>query len=145
MKGLFFLIVLIIAALFIYANFIQKPSQPETSQPAATTATSQPGPGQAMGNQPAATPAPVAPNQNLLTRIQAVAKQTGVTIQSSTQSGKEMRVQVEWMGDVATIGGDFIEALLREGIIRDFQEEAGRRWYDKEGRSHFTQAYTLKF
>jgi hypothetical protein len=69
-----------------------------------------------------------------------------VTIGSLQTSGKEIRVQVDWVGDVASVGGDFVEQVLRQGIARDFEEvpKASRRWYDEGGRSHFTQSFVLK-
>lgn len=145
MKGIFFAIVLVIAALFVYANYCEKPARPpETSQP-APGAPSSPAAAQQPAGQNVAGAKPTPNIAALLPRIEAVAKQVGVNVQGTKQVGRDLRVQVEWMGDVPSIGGDFVDQLYKQGIIRDFDDETGRPWVDEQGRQHFTQAYVLKF
>ena len=78
-------------------------------------------------------------------RLQAVADQMGITVLVTQQSGNEVHAKVEWAGDVATIGGDYIEQLYREGVIFDFDANTtGQRWYDNQGRSRWVQNFVLK-
>ncbi len=53
--------------------------------------------------------------------MKALAQAAGVTITRLERTGLEGVIEVEWIGDVMTVGVDFIESLLRQGIIRDFE------------------------
>ena len=69
----------------------------------------------------------------------------GIAVMVTQQSGNEVHAQVEWAGDVATIGGDYLEQLLREGVIFDFDANTtGQRWYDNQDRSRWVQNFVLK-
>ncbi len=52
--------------------------------------------------------------------IQAAAKQASVKVASFEPSGREATIRVVWDGSNAARGGDFLDAALRSGAIRDF-------------------------
>lgn len=155
MKNLFGILALLLLALLIYSRFYNSPARdpqegsPAANHPAATDAT--------VGDASAATlaapssvppsgmPALASPAQTILPRMQAAAAQHGVSIQNIQFTGKSIPITLDWVGDVATTGMDFVDQLLRDGIIRDIEEAGGgRRWFDAQGRSHFTQSLVLK-
>jgi len=146
MKWFGYAIFLIVLGLIIYAYFYGNPKR--TGNPASTatqTAAAQPPASGLAPGAAGAAPAPTPAQLSLEPRIRAVAAQTGVTIGSLQASGKAYQVQVDWIGDVASIGGDFVEQLIRQGVIRDFDGlPGGSRWYDDQGRSHFTESFLLK-
>ncbi len=85
------------------------------------------------------------PQSSLEKQLQAIAAKNNVRVRMGQKQGQSLRVQVEWSGDVATLGGDYIMALFRENIIRDFDSVGkGQRGADKAGRSVWSQDYDLK-
>ena len=155
MKKLFGILALLLLALLIYSRFYNAPTRPSQEiSPAAhhptatgatvgdTSATTPAFPGEVT---PSGMPALASPMQTILPRMQSAAAQHGVSIQNIQFTGKNVPITLDWVGDVATTGMDFVDQLLRDGIIRDFEEAGGgRRWFDAQGRSHFTQSLVLK-
>lgn len=85
--------------------------------------------------------------KDALTRI---AQKTGVTIINMEPQDKDLLVTVEWIGDSAATGGDFLEAAVTgpTKVARTFDEKPSTetpRTYDAQGRSHFKQSFLLKF
>lgn len=54
-------------------------------------------------------------------RMEEVARRARVAIVRYEPSARSVIVAVSWQSDVMTQGMDFIEGLLREGLIRDFE------------------------
>lgn len=76
--------------------------------------------------------------------LDAAAAMKGVVIKSFSQTGKEARVRVEWGGDVATLGGDFMEVLFRDKNIRDVENAGQNVYYDRQKRRVWSQEFLLK-
>jgi hypothetical protein len=53
-------------------------------------------------------------------RVQQAAQRARVNVLRFDKTGARGIVEVEWTSDVMTQGMDFIETLLRDGVIRDF-------------------------
>ena len=138
--------VLIIIGVLVIFKFGSEGNDPPTGVDPAGANGSQQGqvspPNQLAPSAPLLTPFPT---QTALQRLQAVAEPMDIYVQVTQQSGNEVHAQVEWMGDVATIGGDYLEQLLREGVIKDFNANtSGQRWYDDQSRSRWVQNFVLK-
>ena len=121
MRWLFILV--ITAAIILYFAMQNQPA----SRPAATAppAASAPAPEQAEAPPalPAPAPAPAAtPNvaAAVIPRLQAAARQAGVTLRDFRMQPGGALVFVSWSGGNAALGGDFLEACMKQGIIRDF-------------------------
>lgn len=52
--------------------------------------------------------------------LKDAARKAGVTITQYQPSGRDATVRVDWTGSNAARGGDFLDAALRSGAIRDF-------------------------
>ena len=78
-------------------------------------------------------------------KLQSIATNNDVRVSLGQQQGQSLRVRVQWSGDVATLGGDYIMALYRDNLIRDFDSVGkGQRGADSAGRSVWSQEYDLK-
>jgi hypothetical protein len=145
------LLVLMIAAIVIFL-FMRKeaasPPKPVTAgSPAPATLPTVPPlqPGTLLQQHPA--PPPVAPpaQSNLPGQLAAVAERTGVRLVAFQPNTGGAMVVVEWSSDIATQGADFIEAALREGLIRDFDVTPRLSERMDEGRRVFIAQYQVKF
>ncbi len=54
-------------------------------------------------------------------RMGEVARRAQITIVRYEPSARSAIIAVKWQSDVMTQGMDFVEGLLREGLIRDFE------------------------
>ena len=93
---------------------------------------------------PAPTPVPqaqIAPQSSVLDiKFQALAKDAGVTATVLSQNGRKVRLRVEWGGDQATLGGDYLLLLYRNDVISNFDEKVqGSQGYDSQGRRRWIQ------
>ncbi len=115
-----FLIVVVLAvALYFYFSYDDSPVQPQPQpQPVRTV--------------------------DIEGTLHAAAKISGVVIKSFSQTGKEARVRVEWGGDVATLGGDFMEVLFRDNNIRDVEVAGNNVYYDRQQRRVWSQDFLVK-
>ena len=78
-------------------------------------------------------------------QLQAIAAKNNVRVTLGQKQDQSQRVHVEWSGDVATLGGDYIMALFRNKLIKDFDPVGkGQRSTDQAGRSVWSQDYDLK-
>jgi hypothetical protein len=106
--------------------------------------------------KPLPTPSGANPNQStpMVTAVQqrkdyrnimrATAFANGMELVGFTDLGASVVVQVRWQGDNAAKGGDFLDSLLTQGHMRDFQEtgrpEARK---DANGRTVYTASFTI--
>jgi hypothetical protein len=131
MKKLLGLIVIVVVAmLWLFRNAppgtdLNRPIQPAV----APTPTPSPSP------TPSATPSPTSPPvatmaartppprptlDDRLQRMQRLAPQAGVQLTGYQPQAGGAWLEVGWGGDVTTLGADYLELLMREGVIRDF-------------------------
>lgn len=90
--------------------------------------------------QQATAPAQVNPAE--LIRNAAIA--SGVTVQSSrTLATNQVEVTISWGGANTTRGGDFLDALLRQGRLRDFDDRGSLVSQDRRGRNVYSATYVL--
>jgi hypothetical protein len=86
------------------------------------------------------------PQRNISGELNALAARTGVRLLAFQPGAPGQAViAIEWSGDNAALGGDFIEAALREKIIRDFDPTPSLGQRMQQGRRFFTARYQLKF
>jgi len=67
-----------------------------------------------------------------------------VTLQE--MKDKQARIRMAWMGDVASCGGDYLDKLITEGIIKDINLNAPgekKPWIDQDSRTHWVQDITV--
>lgn len=97
------------------------------AQPARQPKVAPPAPQAAPGNQaaPAFDPARVA-------AIRKVSNETQVAVTGYRESGKSALIRVKWRMEVPTRGGDFIAALARDGVIRDFRDKGSPGAFEDE-------------
>jgi hypothetical protein len=105
-----------------------------------------------MSTEKAATPAPVvqrptAPARPVVaasqrSKVEAAARQANVRIVSYNEGGGVITVKVEWTTDNAAQGGDFLDAMIRQGM-RDF-DDLGKGQVMRGGRRVFFGSYRLK-
>ena len=89
----------------------------------------------------ATTPSPAA----VRAQLEEIAQKEGVQLTGIKQTGQEVTIQVQWIGDVAAVGGDYILAVSNAGLIRDFDEIGqGRIWVDQDNRRHWSKDFVLK-
>jgi len=105
-----------------------------------------------------AIPTPVGANPNQTAPMVAAAKErknygeimratafaNGLQLARFTDNGASVEVVVQWQGENAAKGGDFLDMLIQQGHMRDFQE-AGKpqATKDKNGRTTYTAGYTI--
>ncbi len=76
--------------------------------------------------------------------VRAAATANGVNVASIQVSGYRVDVTLTWQGDVATKGGDVLEALLNSGHLADFDEPSPSSVKtDRNGRKVYTAQFTL--
>ncbi|MBN1865860.1 hypothetical protein JW916_01080 [Candidatus Sumerlaeota bacterium] len=155
MRHVFFFLLFLIVVLFIWANLPSRTPTPgerddlrridiaPESQPTPTPYVATPTPYVAPPRGPRPS-APQTVSRAKLDLLMSLARKAGVTVQITGVQGMNVSARVEWMGDVATIGADYLEMTIREGVVWDFEDRGGRRWYDPQARSHWTQDYLLK-
>ncbi|NQU44501.1 hypothetical protein HQ520_14515, partial [bacterium] len=99
--------------------------------------------------EPAAQPGPDQPAQTpssdpRLRKLVEVARLQQVDLQIRDVQGSRVTVDVSWMGVHGAKGGEYIDALLRQGTIRDFNQVGESRiWYDRDTRRHYGQSFEL--
>jgi hypothetical protein len=147
--GKVFVVVLIVIGVLLLFNldkFSSRSKAPPTGVSPAVISNGRQGQVLPPNRSTPTPPLPTAsPTPSAQQRLQAVADQMGITVLVTQQAGNEVHAKVEWAGDVATIGGDYIEQLYREGVIFDFDANTtGQRWYDNQGRSRWVQNFVLK-
>lgn len=136
-------ILIVIIGLVINMSEERKPqrSAPPMSVPVQTPAAT-----------PAAQPAsaPVGQANDKFNQIYALAQQQRVQVQLQPSANGAV-AQVSWGGDVATLGGDFLQALMTQGIVRDFSPAQGPDGqsqgiqHDASGQRVWFAYYDLRF
>lgn len=148
MKGLFAFVTL--AALLVLGLYFlgrrEKTPEPDTSDVSPATAAQS---STTRAPAPAAAPQAVLRPRTLLEdpRVQAAARGARVEVSRFDRTGREGRVDVRWSSDVMTQGGDFLEALLLEGVIRDIDHESTqlRQLRDPGGRRIWQASFRVYF
>lgn len=93
-----------------------------------------------------APPAPPAPQIDRMELYRQAAQAAGVELRGVEPAANGALVSVAWVGDVASLGGDFIEQCVRRGAIRDFDENAVKMGLSQEdGRQVHTAQYTVRY
>ena len=132
-------LVLIVVAVLCYMGYRYMENR-EANSPAPTSA--------ASGGAARAAGAPVDLAAVTL-RLNEAAQKVGVVVmQVERKSDRSAVVTVEWTGDVASLGGDFLnEAVIERKIARDFENVKVDQpmWSDAQGKRHFREAFELKF
>jgi len=116
--------------------------QPPPAAAASATSVTMPAPVPSQATAPA--PAPTLPT-NARSKVARVAQRAGVRVASWQDAGSDAIVKVEWVGSSAGPGGDFLDAGLREGAFRDFDDMGNKYGYDAQGRQVWSATYRLKF
>ncbi len=143
-------IVIVIIAALIYIT--QEEPAPTSTQTTTTTATQTQAPEPAPTEEaatpdPAATQAAAQPRQpaqpavdDVLERIKQVAAQNRVQIVGWQRGGSGAIIKLQWIGDSSGPGGDFINDLLRQGIIRSADDpQQGVGFNRQQQRVYWTQ------
>jgi hypothetical protein len=107
------------------------PAQPSRPQPAPMA-------------QPSAGGAPAAPQPSRRAAADRAAAEARVTISSWRETPGEAIVEIRWTTDNAAQGGDFLDALMRAGVLRDF-DELGKGQMMSNNRRTFMATFRLKF
>lgn len=109
-----------------------------------------------MDAKPIPTPVGANPNQSapMVSAVQqrkdygaimrATAFANGMELVQFADNGASVEVALRWQGENAAKGGDFLDALLKQGHMRDFQESGrpeGRK--DPNGRTVYTARFTI--
>lgn len=142
MKAFIYLVLLVVAvvlAMIVWDRYSAPPA-PLAKPPAPAPAAANTAP------MPAAGPGAPAGSTVMSRRpmIEQAARSTKVTIATYSESGSSVTVQVNWKGDVATLGGDFLDACIRVGM-RDFDTINQSKGLDKDRRTMWSATYRLKF
>lgn len=138
MRGLFVLIVVIAVCFLGLQYFKSEKAGNAPAQPAAT------------GSSSAGTGASAAPDMTAIEgRLKAAAQKVGVEMTKFEPKGtRDAVVTVEWTGDVASLGGSFLDEVTQaQKIVRDFDPVKVDQpmWIDPQGARHYRGAYDLKF
>ncbi len=148
MKGLFAFVTL--AALLVLGLYFlgrrEKTPEPEpadVSPAAAAQSSTTRAPAPAVSAQAALPPPTLIEDP----RVQAAARGARVEVRRFDRTGREGRVEVRWSSDVMTQGGDFLEALLLKGLIRDIDHESTqlRQLRDPSGRRIWQASFRVYF
>lgn len=139
------LIAITAALLYYFMNMAAPPPKPVATAPQSASV---PAPENAAAPAtPAQAPAPAAtPNvaASVIPRLQAAARQTGVTLRDFRMQPGGAWVYISWPGGNATLGGDFLEACMNQGIIRDFDMNNKKEGMGVEnGVQMFTAQYLV--
>ncbi|MBI5154609.1 hypothetical protein HZA57_05175, partial [Candidatus Poribacteria bacterium] len=92
------------------------------------------------GNPVAAMESPKVPAKQ---SVANAAQASGVKVIQYSEQGNTVRVKVQWISDNAAQGGDFLDALINAGVLRDFENKPPVMYRDKQGRAVRTVEYTL--
>ena len=153
--GKFLILVVLLVAAYFYLTYDDGAAPPQTqeqSSESSETGGAESDPYAAFRAPPAATPRPAtgggrppaAGVGSFEGRLRSVARSQGVVVKSFRQTGKEVRGSIEWGGNVATLGGDFMEALYRESGVFSVDVTPRPPYYDRQQRRFFRADFLVK-
>ena len=142
MRKVVIVVVLLIAGVFLFQKLF--PNRDEASRRRGETNSSSSNQTTEHQSQSVIPLAAATPRPQEIQRLLALGKAADTEVQITKMDGRTVSIRVEWMGDVATNGGDYIDLLIKEGMIRDFKEVNANHWFDREARSRWTEDFVVK-
>lgn len=85
------------------------------------------------------------PEPDRRAQFEEAATEAGVQLVAYEQQDRSAKVTVRWIGDVASLGGDFIQQCLTDQIIRDFDLPAKQNTGYQDGRRFWMAEYNVHF
>lgn len=132
MKKLLAVIVVIVAVLW-YLGW-QTENQPEPVEPTAT---------------PVATPAARGgggpQDANREAGFAQEAQSMGLQLRDYRPQPNGATITIAWTGDVATVGGDYLQACINAGLMRDFELPGDQAIAMENGQRVWIARYRVKF
>lgn len=99
----------------------------------------------APASAPASAVGASAPMSSRRSELEAAAREARVAIVLYKEGDRQAEVAIEWKGDSAGNGGDFLDLLIKKGVMRDFDYIKSAHRVNRLGQSVWTSSFTVKF